>query len=228
LITVAPNLRRQSKATFTRDGRGSLMLSAADYEYEFTAKEYKPVRVSVSRDHSRARRSASTRPRRGFEAVRELLLWHERDLARRHGAPPEPPPVAAGAAIRYEVMNGVPENWIPFIPVHRDGDTRSVQLQRGHAAHPDRRSRPPAQSAPAHLARVARSRDRRALLLHEEEVPRAGITATAPGSGWAYGRKPGAAKAPADWRSTASSKCAGLVEERAVPEDRSATGVIDL
>ena len=34
------------------------------------------------------------------------------------------------AKIRYEIMNEVPEQWIPFIPVHLDGDTREVQLQR--------------------------------------------------------------------------------------------------
>lgn len=28
-------------------------------------------------------------------------------------------------------MNVVPEQWIPFIPVHRDEDTRSIQLQSG-------------------------------------------------------------------------------------------------
>jgi hypothetical protein len=51
----------------------------------------------------------SGEPGRGFEAARELRLWHERDLERRLGAPPSPRP-PPGAAIRYEVMNGVPEN----------------------------------------------------------------------------------------------------------------------
>jgi hypothetical protein len=27
-------------------------------------------------------------------------------------------------------MTTVPENWIPFVPVHVDGDNREVQLQR--------------------------------------------------------------------------------------------------
>jgi hypothetical protein len=34
------------------------------------------------------------------------------------------------AKIRYEIMNDVPENWIPFIPVHLENDNREVQLQR--------------------------------------------------------------------------------------------------
>jgi hypothetical protein len=36
-----------------------------------------------------------------------------------------------GAVVRYEVMTTVPENWIPFIPVHVTGDNREIQLQRG-------------------------------------------------------------------------------------------------
>ena len=34
------------------------------------------------------------------------------------------------AKIRYEVMNAVPENWIPFIPVKIPNDIREIQLQR--------------------------------------------------------------------------------------------------
>jgi hypothetical protein len=77
----------------------------------------------------------SGEPRRGFEAARELRLWHERDLERRLGAPPVPP------ARQLD----------PFIPVHRNGDNRSVQLQRAAMLpHPPRRPRPPpAKSAPA-------------------------------------------------------------------------------
>ena len=32
--------------------------------------------------------------------------------------------------IRYEVMSSVPENWIPFIPVHVADSNREIQLQR--------------------------------------------------------------------------------------------------
>jgi hypothetical protein len=34
------------------------------------------------------------------------------------------------ADLRYEVMNTVPENWIPFIPARIDKDIRSIRLQR--------------------------------------------------------------------------------------------------
>jgi subtilisin family serine protease len=77
--SLTPTIPRQSKATFTLDvsrsdfippvltslrllgvddelathlgagGRGSLLLSAADYEYEFTAKEYKPFRAEATK-----------------------------------------------------------------------------------------------------------------------------------------------------------------------------------
>lgn len=34
------------------------------------------------------------------------------------------------AKINYLAMTDVPENWIPFIPVHKKGDSREIQLQR--------------------------------------------------------------------------------------------------
>ena len=34
------------------------------------------------------------------------------------------------APVRYQVMNSVPENWIPFIPVHVPNNNREIQLQR--------------------------------------------------------------------------------------------------
>ncbi|SMO33323.1 hypothetical protein SAMN06265379_10198 [Saccharicrinis carchari] len=34
------------------------------------------------------------------------------------------------AKIRFRVVNSVPENWIPFMPVHIDGQKRQIQLQR--------------------------------------------------------------------------------------------------
>lgn len=44
--------------------------------------------------------------------------------------PPAPPPVETGAPVRYVAGTTVPENWIPFIPVHVPGSNRQVQLQR--------------------------------------------------------------------------------------------------
>ena len=68
--------------------------------------------------------------RSGRWAVRsgvELQSFLKRNLPRAAAPPP------AAAKIRYQLMNTVPEEWIPFIPVHLDGDNRETQLQR--AAH---------------------------------------------------------------------------------------------
>ena len=66
--------------------------------------------------------------------------------ARRRRAGPAAP-------IRYEVMNAVPEHWIPFIPVHVAGDNREMQLQRARdAADPRRRSGSAGSRAAAHRA----------------------------------------------------------------------------
>ncbi len=84
-----------------------------------------------------------------------------------------PPPAAA--PVRYRVMNDVPENWIPFVPVHVDGSVREVQLQR--AALPRILAGAPPTTAPEKV-RPRTSLLRQGLpgtyFLHEEEVPRAG------------------------------------------------------
>lgn len=48
---------------------------------------------------------------------------------RRHLFPPEDPSDPT-ADVAYQVMSAVPENWIPFPPVHVPGGTRRIQLQR--------------------------------------------------------------------------------------------------
>ncbi len=60
----------------------------------------------------------------GEEAARETLAYRKR-------LHPPPDPLTPIAAIAYQAMNTVPENWIPFIPVHVPGDNREIQLQRG-------------------------------------------------------------------------------------------------
>src|SRR5439155_26928170 len=63
----------------------------------------------------------------GSEAALETLNFHRGRVA---GAGPAVPPVEYRAKIRYQVMNTVPESWIPLIPVHVEGDNRNIQLQR--------------------------------------------------------------------------------------------------
>jgi hypothetical protein len=113
-------------------------------------------------------RLATGEPRPGAEAAAETLAF-------RRSGHTEAPPDDPRAPIAYEVMTSVPENWIPFIPVHVPGDNRNVQLRR--AAMPS--------EVDATLVRP-----RTALLregfdagqpyyLNEEEVPRTGTRLTA-------------------------------------------------
>lgn len=90
-------------------------------------------------------------------------------------------PPALAAAVRYQAMNSVPENWIPFIPVHVPTSNRQIQLQR--AALPRILV---GDSNPAEKVQPLTSVLRQGLdltpattyFLHEEEVPRAGTRVT--------------------------------------------------
>jgi len=110
---------------------------------------------------------------RGIEAARKLRAFLEARLAAGPAAPP--PPTAA--PIRYEVMTTVPENWIPFVPVHVDASNREIQLQR--AALPrilEGDPNPPVKVRPR-TALLREGLDRapaQPYFVHEEEVPRAG------------------------------------------------------
>ncbi|MGZ3247991.1 MAG: hypothetical protein ACXU61_13050, partial [Croceibacterium sp.] len=125
---------------------------------------------------------ATGESQRGIEAARQTRALLEAQLAARLGGPPPVPPphhapVPAAAPIRYQVMNTVPENWIPFIPVHVPGDNRTIQLQR--AALPrilDGDPDPPAKVQPRTVL-LREGLDRvpaETYFVFEEEVPRAG------------------------------------------------------
>jgi hypothetical protein len=104
----------------------------------------------------------------GREAAQEMRVFL--------GAPREPPSAAEDAKIRYQVMSTVPENWIPFIPVHCDSDNREIQLQRAAIRDPDR----PRKVRPrtALLRQGLDEVEAKAYFVHEEEVPRAGALVT--------------------------------------------------
>ena len=87
-------------------------------------------------------------PRSGHEAAHELRTFLQGLVGPPAGPPPEP-----AAPIRYTAMTSVPEEWIPFIPVHVPGSTRETQLQR--AAMPrflDNAPPPPEPVRAAHAA----------------------------------------------------------------------------
>ena len=113
----------------------------------------------------------------GAEAAGETLAFYAARLAADLAATPPPPPEAA-APIRYQVMNSVPENWIPFIPVHIENDNREIQLQR--AALPrllEGDPSPPIKVRPRGvlLRHGLDMTPAQAYFLHEEEVLRAGV-----------------------------------------------------
>jgi len=81
------------------------------------------------------------------------------------------------ATIRYEVMNSVPENWVPFIPVHLEDNNRSIRLQR--AAMPRILNNDPDKFEKVRprttLLREGLDIDEcKPFFINEEEVPRAG------------------------------------------------------
>ena len=110
--------------------------------------------------------SGAGRP--GSEAARE----YRRHLQRLVGLPGSPA-VQPKAPIKYQVMNQVPEQWIPFISVHVDGSIRETQLQR--AALPRILEGDPNQPEKIRpRTMLLRHNLPKAYYVHEEEVPRAG------------------------------------------------------
>jgi hypothetical protein len=114
--------------------------------------------------------SGATMP--GIEAARQLRAFLQSRLA---PVPPQPNP--SGAPLRYEVMNTVPENWIPFIPVHVPGSTREVQLQRAALPRLLPGAPPPPPKVQPRTVLLREGLDLAApqpYFVHEEEIPRAG------------------------------------------------------
>jgi len=63
----------------------------------------------------------------GNAAAQELQNYFKK-LER--GEEVAPVPVPDGVKLSYSLGNTVPENWIPFLPVHLPGQNRDIQLQR--------------------------------------------------------------------------------------------------
>jgi hypothetical protein len=91
------------------------------------------------------------------------------------GAGVGPPPMVAD--VRYQVMNTVPENWIPFIPVHVPNNNREVQLQRAAMPRVLVGAPPPPVKVQPLTMTLREGLDAvptKTYFIHEEEVPRAG------------------------------------------------------
>jgi hypothetical protein len=113
-------------------------------------------------------RLATGEPRPGPEAAAETLAFR-----RRHHTPTTPG--EPRAPIAYDLMTSVPENWIPFIPVHVPDDNRNVQLRR--AAMPSEVDTTPVRPRTALLREGFDAGN--PYYINEEEVPRTGTRLTA-------------------------------------------------
>ena len=94
----------------------------------------------------------------------------------------DPPPPAAGAAVRYRLGTGAPAYWRPFIPARVLGTTREVRLQRARLPHGSR--------DPLGAILVGPGLAPTPYFLNEEEVPRAGriVTRSFQRARWIDGR----------------------------------------
>ncbi len=92
---------------------------------------------------------------------------------------PENAPYAA--PVFYQAMTEVPEHWIPFVPVHVEGDNREVQLQRASMLRIiESDTLAPVKIKP-HTSILREGLDEAVptpFYIHEEEVPRMGLRVT--------------------------------------------------
>lgn len=86
--------------------------------------------------------------------------------------------VETGAPVRYQVVNTVPEHWIPFVPVHIEGSSREVQLQRASLPRILENDPDVPRKVEARTSLLREGLDEtppQPFFLHEEEVTRAGV-----------------------------------------------------
>jgi hypothetical protein len=112
-------------------------------------------------------RTTTGESRRGAEVSAEDITFRARFARTDQPSPPR-------AAVKYVAMNSIPEQWIPFTPVHVEGDDRSIRLQR--AALPSVVDANPIRPRTA-LLREGLDQGK-AYYLNEEEVPSAGTRLT--------------------------------------------------
>ncbi|MDH3711459.1 MAG: hypothetical protein OER04_16310, partial [Cyclobacteriaceae bacterium] len=89
-----------------------------------------------------------------------------------------PPEIAYQADLRYQIINTVPEQWIPFIPVHLEGSNREIQLQRASMPRILENDPNPPQKIEARTSLLRHGLDEdppKPYSIFEEEIPREGI-----------------------------------------------------
>jgi hypothetical protein len=70
---------------------------------------------------------------------------------------------------RYRLATTVPTNWIPYLPVHRAGNYKEIELRRGMMVRNEESGEPEAISPLSWLAKEDLT------VVREEAVPRAGV-----------------------------------------------------
>ena len=114
--------------------------------------------------------------RRGSEAATETLKFFKKLFEDKDPVSVEL--LENEAKIKYEVMNTVPEHWIPFIPVHLPDDNREIQLQRASMLRIFEGAPKPYPKVKPRTALLREGLDKQPMsvyFIHEEEVPRAGV-----------------------------------------------------
>lgn len=123
-----------------------------------------------------ARVPAVTGPgRSGSDMARELRAKLQ---ALVFAANPQVTPEPPRAPVRYELVNTVPEHWIPFVPAHVAGQSREIQLQRASLPRVlENEETPPKKVEPRGwlLRQGLDETPARPYFIHEEEVTRAGV-----------------------------------------------------
>lgn len=97
----------------------------------------------------------------------------------------EPPatallPVDEKAVFKYMIENTVPENWIPFVPVHIPDQYRAIRLQRASMPRWFKNEYAPVRPSTSLLRTGVNETDQvtAPMFVNEEEVPRAGVRVT--------------------------------------------------
>lgn len=119
---------------------------------------------------------ATGKSKSGKEAGYELKTKLQQLLDADPSGPLED--ISYQANIRYQLVNSVPEQWIPFVPVHVDNNKREIQLQR--AAMPRILENDPnvPQKIEPRTSLLRQGLDqnpKEQYFVHEEEIPRSGI-----------------------------------------------------
>lgn len=124
---------------------------------------------------------ASGSSKAGSEAAIETHNYYQRLLNEQLATDPfAVPTIKYKANISYLVMTNIPENWIPFIPIHLENDIRQIQLQR--AAMPRILDGSSGQKTEKVRPRTVLMRsgldEKKPYFIHEEAVLRAGVRVT--------------------------------------------------